>query len=526
MNSSGSKSSGSKSSGKSSGKSSSSGSKRVSALIKIENILPGNEYFNLYAIYLFIKEKKPSLSGSGSRSDGNESSKIFGFLKNKNVYKLKEEIIKSYYQLSEADQKKVNKYVFSLNENSLKENLGTNVGILLKDSLFDNLFIVNVYFYLSKVLFNKNKKKSENTYAFLDDFHFELFSSNKKKKELINEIKIAFMNDDYYFCKELYFKILTYMYLMKMKRSHKYPEYVIFNNLFMDVISFMKKDPRMRLILYYLMTDSYTILEPKVIDILKVIIPFVKTEQSEDKLNEKRNKWYRYTVFKPLPYIYTEVDLDYIEDIEEIEDIIAIFMKFICNFYMNTIYYKYYNKLKKTDEIIIRKILKIIITILKDDNYEYEKYEKEFEYIRNNNDTPDFFYYYSISLIMDTKEDDPAIQYFNDFNKNKIESLPNYKTSFSFPLSTATSREEFTRELTRGSTVRETLTEQEKNRYRPSMLYLNQYGERFEESSKEIKYIFLRIIRNYYMSEVKKGTDILLIHDYLNENVVIPITQE
>lgn len=518
----------SKGSSKSSSKSSSSGSKRVSALIKIENILPGNEYFNLYAIYLFIKEKKPT--GSGSKSDGNETTKIFGFLKNKNSYKLKEEIIKSYYQLSETDQKKVNKYVFTLNENSLKENLGINVGVLLSNPQFDNLFIANVYFYLLKVLFNKNKKKSENTYAFLDDFHFELFSSNKKKSELIEEtikeIKIAIINDNYYFCKELYFKILTYMYLMKMKRSHKYPEHVIFNNLFMDVISFMKKDPSMRLILYYLMTDSYTIVEPKVIDILKAIIPFVKTEEPEDKLNEKRNKWYRYTVAKLLPYIYTEVDLDYIDDIEEIEDIIAIFMKFISDFYMNTIYYKYYNKLKKTDEIIIRKVLKIIINILKDDNYQYENYEKEFEYIRNNNDIPDFYYYYSISLIMDAKEDDPAIQYFNEFNKNKIESLPNYKSSFSFPLSTATSRKEFTRELTRGSTVRETLTEQEKNRYRPSLLYLNQYGERFERSSKEIKYIFLRIIRNYYMSEVKKGTDILLIHDYLHENVVIPITNE
>jgi hypothetical protein len=173
-------------------------------------------------------------------------------------------------------------------------------------------------------------------------------------------------------------------------------------------------------------------------------------------------------------------------------------LKFLNEFYVKTLIYKSHSKITRENEMIVKQILEIIITIILDDGYTPQKYERELTYISDNFITPNFFYYYVVSLILSVKMEPQVVTYIRDFITNEIANMNDEPNSKRFQLSRSSSRRGLRRELARGSTLIETLTPQEQNRYMPRRLFTAEFAKRIANNPEQLRYTFLGLMKRFY----------------------------
>jgi len=505
-------------------------------LVKIENIVTGNEYDKIFNIYLLILKYT------------DDNSKLEYFLVNRNCYKLKQLIIGEFYKLTEENQKKVMKKIFEMNAIKTREELMEGIlELLKKHKCFNKFILMKIYIYLliknTELLGKDLDYKPKNiSYAFLSYVNYMNFEKPIPTKEelliKIRKILIEFIEnenidiDDYknetdsdvfiYFEETLY-KCKSYIYLISKEFTNKPNENDMFSYIFTNIELFFAADPEFRLINYYIMMNQSQI-DKKISKLFNLILPPVNTSSKNTSIKEKlshlnhlhsNNYYYTKVAFDPIMGIGSIRELNK----KNLENIKMAFMKYIKHFYVESLLLKKYNKISRPHETIIKKILTIIMTVFKDEAYTTEKYQEDFKYIEDNKLIPNFYYYFIISKIMTANLKNPKIfEFFDDFIRTNINSIDEKQLKLSFPLTSATTREEFTRELAQppANMERTTLSEDEEINLREE--YINEYIERFQDNLEEVRLIFLGLIKNIYKKESNH-----IANQYIFENVLVPL---
>jgi len=109
-------------------------------MVKIENILTGNEFNKLFYTYIIL------LNNITEHRD-EKNSKLSYFLVHHENYKLKQLIISEFYKLSKEHQKTFLKEIFKMNEVDIETLIMEIIEILRSNSCFNNFILMRIFIY-------------------------------------------------------------------------------------------------------------------------------------------------------------------------------------------------------------------------------------------------------------------------------------------------------------------------------------------------------------------------------------------
>jgi len=151
----------------------------------------------------------------------------------------------------------------------------------------------------------------------------------------------------------------------------------------MNIELFLASDQESRLINFSIMMSNQRTIEKKLLKLFTLLLP---PEPAQND-NTSNNFYYYKVAFLAVLGVNNLRELQR----HHLVGLKFQFMEFINFFYIKTLLFKSYNKISRTHEAIIKKILTIITNIIQDDEYTKEKYEVEYRYLEENKLIPNFF---------------------------------------------------------------------------------------------------------------------------------------
>lgn len=507
-------------------------SSSLQELFTIETLLPGNEYEKLLNIYLLIEK------ASSQKTETNKWDKFLYFLFHNDNYKLKQIVIEDYYKLTEPKQKQVKKQIMEINVKTAINQVTKFIRLKLDYPAFDEKILIRFYLYLL-YLFHKSKtrillsvEEQEDEYSFLDNKdYFDFEKQSDTKQQLLRKIeleleKIKAQDNSEQLLRDIYYKTHLFLTVISIKIPNKPTIPFLFSSIFMDVELFLKKDTKMRIIGFSLMTGNQLTITTKIIKLLSVLLPPPYDEEPIAEIEEgDSNYYYQLIAYNFILGVETRDELARLN----MEILKQRFLNFVNLFYVKTIINKKFNKITKINEIIIKNFLGIIVSILEDDNYEESNYESSFRYISENYLKPNFYYCYVISLIINADVSRPDIKdFFEKYILSEIGEIEEKPFQLSFPLSIASSREEFQQEIDlRDSSQTTSLSESEERRFSSRSSFMKEFRTNIEDNPKELKLTFLGLIKKFYKLQTATGEKrkIIKANDNLFDNIIYPLLE-